>query len=268
MLELLLGSEHLILDHEDDTFALITAWADGRPRREREAAFARLWPRLRLHHMSPVFLTSVVAEDEMSAWMGSRRIMDAVAYRSMAASLGTAGITLDRKSPFLALPPGRATKDPAPYHFEARADLEDCEPLEDWQVVSSMMGVTAGYRVTFQVQKSVKPTYLGALTGSHARAPKTLGLYVGLEALSHVAGPALPGPIARVRIEAAGRSLVHPVHAYKLGSLCGWKDFFSKPWEKVVRDGSPYFPHGRMSVKVTIQFLSDKYVEPVVGDLP
>jgi hypothetical protein len=255
MLELLLGSEHLILDFEDDTFALITAWADGRPQREKEAAFNRLWPCLRLHHMSPVFLTSVVAEEKMSTRMGPRRIMDAVAYRSMSAGLDLAGLTVDRKSPFLSLPPSRAPKDPAPYQFEAHADLEGCKPLWYWKVVSLMLGMTAGYRISFQVQKwPGKPT-------------TTLGLYVGLEALTHVAGPPLPGPIARVRIEAGGRSVVK-IHAYKLGSLCGGHDFFRKPWGEVVCDGSPYFPEGRMSVKVTIQFLPDKHVEPVVGDLP
>jgi hypothetical protein len=247
MLELLLGSEHLILNHEEDTFALVTAWADGRWGRNR------LWPCLRLHHMSPIFLASLLADNNVSAKVGPRRITDAVAYHSISASLRLPGVSVDAASPFASYKPSRAPENTAPYQFEAHIDLADCKALEDLKSSYVMLGVAAGYRVCLHVRKH--------------KEPATLGMYVGVKAISPVAGAAVPGPIARLRIE-AGRSLRHYICAMNLTTGKGYHDFFAKPWEEVVCEGSPYFPEGRMSVKVTIHFLSDKHVEPVVGDLP
>jgi hypothetical protein len=253
MLELLLRSEHLIVNSEEDTYALITAWADGHPGGEQEAAFNRLWPCLRLHHMSPIFLASVVAERKSAAKISHRYIFEALAYQGISASLDLAGLDVDPKSRFMSLPPSRAPKDPAPYLFRTEVVLADCAPLEIWKVLAVVLGVAAGYRVCFQVHK--------------AGEPATLGLYVGLGALSPVARAAVPGPIVRVRIQAGEMSLTS-LFVFKLGSLFGSSNFFSEPWEEVVRDGSPHFPQGRLSVKISIQFLTDKHVEPTVSDLP
>jgi hypothetical protein len=252
MLELLLGSEHLILDYEEDTFALITGWADGRREREKEAAFNRLWPCLRLHHMSPIFLTSVVAEHKMSAKVGARLIMDAVAYHSISASLRLPDVMYSTTR-FASYKPSRALGNSAPYHFEVDLDLADCMALEDLQKTFVMLGVTAGYRVYLMAKK--------------VEEPATLGIFVGLEPIFPVAGGALPGPITQLRIEAGGSSR-HYITAMELPSGFGSPNFFDKPWEEVVYDGSPYLPHGRMSVKVITQLLTDEHVEPVVGDLP
>jgi hypothetical protein len=251
MLELLLGSEHLMLDYEEDTFALVTAWVDGR--REREAAFNRLWPCLRLHHMSPIFLTSVVAEDKMAAKVGYRRIMNAVAYQSIAVCLGLLALDVVHKGPFASLPPSRAPKHPAPYLFEAHIDLEDCKSFKYTEMAEVMLGVAAGYRVSLEVQKS--------------REPATVGLFVAFTPVSSVAGPAVPGPFARVRIKTDEKVTTYD-NAFSVGLGVGFRDFFQKPWEEVVCDGSPYFPQGRMSVKVAIQFLTDRHVEPAAVQLP
>jgi hypothetical protein len=237
----------------EHTFALIAAWAEGRPQTEQNAAFDRLWPCLRLHHMSTDFLACVVARSNQAARLGFQSILSAFNYHSISARLKVPALSIDAASPFASYKPSRAPGNPGPYHFEGHIDLVDCKALEDDGRIYVNLGVAAGYRAWLSVQK--------------IREPVTVGLFAGLKPIFPVAGAEVPGPIARVRIQAGGRSLAY-TRVLELGLSRGWWDFFGKPWDKVVCDGSSYFPQGRMVVKVTVQFLTDKHVEPAVGDLP
>jgi hypothetical protein len=100
MLELVLNSDHLILVSEDDAFALVMAWADGRPEREQKAAFDRLAPCLRLHRMSPIFLTHVVARSKLWSRLKPQQLTDAIAFQSVVASLSLAWwVALGQREP-------------------------------------------------------------------------------------------------------------------------------------------------------------------------
>ena len=37
----------------------------------------------------------------------------------------------------------------------------------------------------------------------------------------------------------------------------GWRDCFERPWDEVVKEGSPYFPGGRMRVDVRFSLVVD-----------
>jgi hypothetical protein len=252
-LELTVKSGHLVLASENDVFALITAWAEGRPQTEQNAAFDRLWPCLRLHHTSTDFLACVVARSNQGARLGFQSILSAFNYHSISARLKVPALSVDDASPFASYKPSRAPGNPAPYHFEGHIDLADCKPLGGDGRTFVVLGVAAGYRVCLFVRRNPEPV--------------TLGLYVSLGEVSTVVEAEVPGPTARVRIQADRTSCCY-TRALQLGWSFGWQNFFQKPWRKVVCDGSPYFPEGRTSVKVTVQFLTDKNVEPVVGDLP
>jgi hypothetical protein len=82
-------------------------------------------------------------------------------------------------------------------------------------------------------------------------------------AQGHVQGDTIgaTGPIINVQVEVNGK----PVMNFRC--LCkakeeavGSPDPFKKPWDEVVREGSDYFPQGRMMVKVRVRFISDWHV--------
>ena len=45
---------------------------------------------------------------------------------------------------------------------------------------------------------------------------------------------------------------------YFSGQGRGWSDLFDKPWAEVVREGSPYFPDGKLEVVVEVQVVVEK----------
>lgn len=45
-------------------------------------------------------------------------------------------------------------------------------------------------------------------------------------------------------------------HLFDGESGRGYSDLFSKPWEEVVREGSTYFPEGRLALTITVRKLT------------
>jgi hypothetical protein len=239
-LEFLLKSEHLELASENDTFALVSAWIEGLPEKEQKAAFRRLEPCLRLQHMTTVFLASVVARSDFGLCI-YHKIMDVIAYQSIASSLALAGLPLESHYGARLKPSGasRAPKEPAPFLFVVYVDLANCIALENGEVTYVMLGVVAGYRAFLKVVKYGEPA--------------TLGLGFGMEGLLSPVLQYPPGPPVQWKIQ-AGEISVHRVKAVGLRTGFSEWDFFKKPWEEVVCFGSPYFPQGRMPVSVTVDF--------------
>jgi hypothetical protein len=248
MLELALKSDNLLLACEDDTFALITAWAGGN-KTVPGPVYGRLVSCLRLQHMSPTFLTTVVARSKYSTRLKPWQITDAMAHQGIAASLNIGGTSLRRTSTSICqtYKPSRAPKDPVAYLLEAEASLDDCTALEDGKSFCTMLGVAGGYRLSIGIFKRFAVRVVVYLNGPGAPCCDIKGL----------------GPITRLKVCAGGEehrlTTLLPVE-----SSHAWDNFFRKPWEEVVCDGSPYFPQGRMPIKVTIQFPSDKQLQEAV----
>jgi hypothetical protein len=68
----------------------------------------------------------------------------------------------------------------------------------------------------------------------------------------------LVGPLAAIRIS-VGRLTETMCYIYDDEEGWGVGDFFGKPWEEVFKEGSAYFPRGRMTIKVELKFLSDEH---------
>jgi hypothetical protein len=220
MLELVLNSDHLILASEDDTFAFIAAWAHGRPQKEQEAAFDRLWPCLRLRHMSPTFLTSVVARSKYRTRLKPWEISDAIADRSISETLGLQGLTIDATSVFNSYAPSRAPKDPAAYLLEGEASLTDCTALTGNNgTYSAILGIAGGYYVSVRIKELATVHVAVCWQGLGSNSVLSDGL----------------GPVTRLKVCAGGKeqrltSAVRVGSVRSWGPWQSWKDFFGKPW--------------------------------------
>jgi hypothetical protein len=249
ILELVLGSDHLILASENDTFALIMAWADGRPETEWSAMFHRLLPCLRLHHMSPIFVASVVARTKYPSDLKPLPLVDAMAYQSIATNLSLHGPSLPGTSLLKTYKSSRASEDPTAYLFGAEVGLADCLALENdkWHLLRR--GVAEGYRLTVGISNR-----------------STVRLAVFLEGFCGESGTGDLGPITRLKVRAGGVE-GRFTRLFPVGTMTVWNDYFGKPWGEVVCQGSPYFSRGRMAISVTIQFLKHPD-EAMIEELP
>jgi hypothetical protein len=251
VLELALLSKDLRMSSENDTFALVGGWVAGQPKSEREAAFSRLVRCLRFHRMSGDFLANVVGR---SKYRGSCAfLMDAClrafAYQSIAAS---SRYKVHAQHPLALCKPSRAPAEPPLHTFKVQVELAYCQATESPQAIR--LGLGSGYKIMLSVEKV------------QAEGPAaTVGLFVEFvrPAMIQVKGDkgetvSLVGPFVALRISAGGTTQSWH-HVYDGDTpLWGYQDFFCKPWGEVVRDGSAYFPEGRMTVKVEVLCLSDK----------
>jgi hypothetical protein len=217
-MELVLGSDHLMLASENDVLALIDAWTCGQSAWDQAAAIDRLMPCLRLHHMSPIYLASVVARSLYAARISPQRFLNAMAYGSISETLRLPSLHINDASPLKAYEPSRAPKQPKPFIFDVEVALAECMACQDGGpgMVDVMLGLVEGYQATLQI--------------SMHREPSSMGLYVGFQPRPQVSGPA-PGPCAQVKCCASGGGPVTFMSAYDLGALYGFPNLFRKPWE-------------------------------------
>jgi hypothetical protein len=218
VVELLLKSDHLMLASEDDTFALVTAWAHAQSTFEREAAIDRLVRCLRLHHMSPIFLTSVVANHTCvtreRSGLGFPRVLGALAYQSIAPSLSHCEVTLGRSSTsrLETYKPSRAPKDPPAYLLEVETSLADCVALRGGKAFFTMLGVAGGYRLSVTISR---------------RSTVRLAVCLKVLGISAYQAGGL-GPITRLKV-CASEVEQWVTSLLPVESSYPWDDFFGKP---------------------------------------
>jgi hypothetical protein len=261
VLKLALRSEHLQLLSENDAYALASGWVASRPTGQRTDAFTELVRCLRFHHMSPVFLMTVVLRSKRWADcpLLAQVCSSAMVYQSLATSLSKVPHDHDAAHPFTSAKPSRVRDKDVTYSFEGEIPLAGCLPLGLNERFYLRLGVAEGYEMFLNVKRLSGPK----------KAP-SVALYVHLicpdsraveeEEIDTVG---LSGAMAAVRIEAADEAFSY-THLFEFGTSYGAEDFFEKPWDEVVREGSEYFPEGRMPVKVDVHFIADKHVKPQV----
>jgi hypothetical protein len=259
VLELALKSDALQLASENDAYALVGGWVAHCPAANRQRDFNRLVKCLRLHHMSAAFLTSVVIRSKFRD--GCPYLLEActnaLMYQSIASTLSSQ-VPLSQQ--YMASCKPRRSPAASKYEFEAQVQLADCLALDDQnhKSITTRLGVAEGYVIKLSVKKSTRTdgdTALGLFVG--LRRPDT-----GAEHHEQGATVGSTGPILRMQVAVNGE----PVMDFR--SLCrakhdarGVADPFGKRWGEVVREGSDYFPQGRMVVKVKARFISDRHQE-------
>jgi hypothetical protein len=267
VLELALKSDELQLASENDAYALVGAWIASQELDAVCETFEGLVKCLRLHHMSPAFLNSVMFRSDLrDDWPGLLvHCANAFAYQSMAATLSSPNIS---KHPFSCKP--RRSPAAFKYELEAKVQLADCLDIDQRpdRVVATRLGIADGYLIELRVRRR----------RFNKDAPATVGLYLGIRcpdtekvASEEADTVRYTGPIVRWQVEVNGRGAKDFRFLYALTdalpydsrnnlNALGSPDFFEKPWDEVVREGSDYFPQGRMTVKVKARFLSDLHV--------
>jgi hypothetical protein len=260
-LKLALRSEDLELLSENDAYALASGWADSRPKGQRTEAFTELVRCLRFHHMSPSFLTTMVLWSKRWADCPflAQASSSALAYQSLTTSFSKVPHRHAARHPYTSAKPSRAPDQHVPYSFEVEVPLADCLPLGVNEKLGVRVGVAEGYVVQLIVKREVRGGR--AATVSVLVSLKCVNVRAMGEGESDTV--ALSGPMAEVRIAAADRRCRF-TQLFQVGRSYGVVSFFGKPWDEVVREGSESFPEGRMTVKLNVQFISDKHMKPQV----
>jgi hypothetical protein len=257
VLELALKSDELHLASENDAYALVGGWLatqDGLD--DQHDLLDRLVRCLRLHHMSPAFLTSVVARSEFR--LGCPYLMEActnaLLYQSISASL----FRLDQSERADYLSSGKAdrARGASRYSFKLQLKLTDCQKLQAGGVISTRLGVAAGYHVRLDAKRA-----------SREGGDSSLGFFFHVcrpNVITRAAGEGatigFKGPMVDVRIKAFDTEK-DMIGLFSEETGWGFADFFDNTWDAVVRDYSDYFPRGRVTVKVRATFISDKHEE-------
>jgi hypothetical protein len=263
VLALALRSEDLQLYSENDTYALVGGWVGSQPESERKSAFDRLVRCLRFHHMSGDFLANVVGRSKYRS--GCMYLVDAclraLAYQSMCESSIN---EVHPQHPLASCKPSRAPAEPPLHTFEVQVELVRLLSMDTDHDIR--LGIAGGYKLIVEMGRREDPEEEGA--------PATVGLFVRFGrpgTLNADDGEdeeedddddetvSLVGPFVAVRIS-AGRQVRVLQNAYDEGdSSWGYSDFFDAPWGEVVQGHSVHFPGGRMTLKVEVQFLSDRH---------
>jgi hypothetical protein len=212
---------------------------------------------LRLHHMSPAFLISVVSfSDYRDEWPGLAGLCNhALMYQSLGASL----------SPLLPFSDHLTSCEPRrspaafEYELEAKVQLAECSDIDQRQdrTFATRLGFAEGYLIKMDVTKQEK-----------AGGQATVAIHLGLRrpnttSEQYDTGDTVPftGPIVRWQVDVNGKTITDFRSLYGgTFRLIVFTDFFKKPWDEVVREGSDYFPQGRMTVKAKARFISDRHV--------
>jgi hypothetical protein len=131
VLELALKSEELQLASENDAYALVGGWVASGPAAERECEFNLLVKCLRLHHMSPAFLTSVVSRSEFrdDCPYLSEACANAFMYQSIVSTLSSQKVSLSDE--YMASCKPRRSPAAVEYEFEAQVQLAECLTIDE-----------------------------------------------------------------------------------------------------------------------------------------
>jgi hypothetical protein len=234
------------------------SWRDGSPDGTRVSSNTSsrfLVKCLRLHHMSAAFLTSVVSRStyrEECPYL-VEACTNAFMYQSIASSLHL--LTGFGHEDYLASSGADRARGVSRYVFRTEVELADCLKLEpEGNGISMRLGVADGYLLRLEARRASKD---GGVP--------SLGFYLHVGRPSVITGAAgegatigRAGPMVGLHIKALKKES-HMVCLFT--NMWGFWNFFGKPWGEVVREGSPYFPQGRLTVKVTVRFISDRHEE-------
>jgi hypothetical protein len=234
----------------------VAGWCAGRSSgSSRHSNFDTLVKCLRLHHMSPAFLTSVVSRTayrEGCPYL-TEALPNALTYQSIMATLSVPGVR-NRDAYLAPVKPNRARRARFPYKLEAQVPLARCKALTDDALFSLFLGVAEGHGVRLRVRRHVQPGGLptvgldvmfhGALENpGDVKGGDTVGLVGAPVRILCKAGDTERGVTTLAETKLSSRAWVYP-------------DFFGRPFGDVVQDGSPYFPEGLMTVSVAVHFIS------------
>ena len=119
---------------------------------------------------------------------------------------------------------------------------------KDKQVVKRC-GIVAGYIVNLSVNR----------VSEEGEIPESVGVHIQvyMRRLRNIE----TGPAGGVGFEVTITCPPNDIHTsgtidhfFTIESpTSGWSDFIEKPWAEAVREGSPYFPGGKMEVKATLK---------------
>jgi hypothetical protein len=148
------------------------------------------------------------------------------------------------------------------HSLEIKVQLADCLPLEVNGKVSLRLGVVEGYFLSLDVTKEA---------GDDGGAP-TVGLFVelvcpdtrGLDG-GELDTVGLSGPVAVVRVAMAGEIWSSTI-LFPYKSAYGIPDWFGKPLDEVVYEGSQYFKGDCLVLTVDARLIADKHM-PCVPEI-
>jgi hypothetical protein len=245
-MERYLGSDALQLKSENDAFTLLLAWSEGLSNKDRRAAWARLIPQLRFQHMSLDFLGGVVNHRDHDTYAPQLReqVMSAICFKPLKPNITRLGNhclkeALDR----LVGEKDRAGDGQPTYEFTVHFELQDCLALKEGTSMRTKLGIARGFMTTVELYKMQE---------------STLGIFIYVYRPWANLGPDVSvgdAKALRYRIEAGNRQGLSIVPFARWGM--GKANFFDRPWGEVVREGSEFFPGGRLEVKVKLQFFRD-----------
>jgi hypothetical protein len=219
VLELALRSEELQLASENDAYALVGGWVASRPEEEQIRVFRRLVKCLRLHHMTPAFLTSVVCRSEYRE--GCPYLLEACAnafmYKSITGCLHRLGDS--ERSEYVDSGKADRAQHVSRYDFTVRLELAECLKINENanKVVSMRLGIAEGFILKLEASKEMK-----------ADGGASMGLYLYVirpNVLDDVRGDddatvSYTGPMMQVHIMAHGKRST-TAHLFKEAE-CGW----------------------------------------------
>jgi hypothetical protein len=231
---------------------------------DQKEDFEELVRCLRFHHMSPTFLTAVVLRSKRWADCPflAHACSNALLYQSLASSFSKVPHEGAANHLFASAKSTRVRDKIVTYNFEGEVRLADCLPLGLDEGMYLRLGVAEGRMVYLYVSKDAHPDAAPTLAlNVEFTSPEVRDMDEEESVQSDTVG--LSGPMAAVRIAAAGKRASF-THVYAIRLAYGYPNFFKKPWDEVVREGSDYFPEGSMTVTVDIHFITDKHMKPHV----
>jgi hypothetical protein len=240
-----IGGDALQLKSENDAFTLALAWAAGLSKEDRKGAWERLIPQLRFQHMSLDFLGGVVGDREHDAYAPQlhEHVMSAMCFKALKPNMTRFSTSGAKAVEGLLGEKDRAGDGQAIYELKGHLELEDCLASKEGSSKATKLGIARGFIASLELKKMEQGT-----VGLYVAVLRPGGKRANYKSLADV-------KVTRYRLEAGGLESVATVPLSLQGR--GKADFFGRPWDEVVREGSELFPGGRLEVKVKLQFFRD-----------
>ncbi|KAI9029153.1 hypothetical protein DFJ74DRAFT_477614 [Hyaloraphidium curvatum] len=246
-----LGSDALQLQLENEAYHLLVAWLHQSPhvpsREQRAALFRDLLPKIRFNHVALDFLGNAVAFCPLMQASGMLPSVIRAAGARKGASMSVVNAANVAQGP---RDRGVAPSE-ACWYATAAFTLAEIAGLAPGFVGSSAVSkwstLVGGYPTALVAQHS----------GDGSDTPGSGSLGIFLQVSLPPAGVAIDGSAeAGIALKAefnlpavAEKSF----SAFLSGKCWGWKDMFSKPWFEVVKQDSPFFPGGWMTVRAKVR---------------
>jgi hypothetical protein len=225
----LLGSEGLQIKCEDEPYSFLCSWLNQRPKCDWQALFKSLLPHIRFEHMTSAFLISVV-----SRCPAVNQIRESWSYILRRSHASPEEKRANR---------GKGQKS---WTFSTSFSLQELAGLEKDVNVYKYVGIAGGFPVYVNFKHTDEDT-MKAYVG--VRMPRRGNLVWEGE----------PEPLVTFSysVTVAGGSALQRIrkgaNAFDGRSGRGWNDFFKKPWQEIVVDGSPYLVDNKLNIEVTME---------------